>query len=109
MGTLTPVEEALKAGISRSLREMRMMRGLSQDALATAAGLTRSAIANIETGRQLVSLVVLYRLAQALGVQPASLLPPLEEAPTKLPLPPVSPEQEAWVRTIAAAVGVREG
>ena len=53
-------------------------RSWTQEELATrtSGSLTRSAIANIESGRQRVSLFQLYELARALEVQPQELLPP---------------------------------
>ncbi len=49
--------------------------GRSQAELAAATGMTRAAIANIELGRHRVTLDVLDRIARALRVDPASLLP----------------------------------
>jgi transcriptional regulator with XRE-family HTH domain len=54
--------------------------GITQGQLAAEAGLKRAAIANIELGRHRVTLDVLDRLAAALGVDPASLLPPVSTA-----------------------------
>lgn len=67
---------------------VRGARGdLSQARLAEAAGLTRAAVANIETGRQRVTLDVLDRIARALGVPPASLLPPSPAEPRRASVP----------------------
>ena len=49
---------------------------LTQERLAGLSQLSRSAIANIERGRQRLALHHLYLIAQALGVEPAALLPP---------------------------------
>lgn len=51
---------------------------LTQQALAsrTGRGLSRSAVANIERGRQRLAVHQLYLIAQALGVEPEDLLPP---------------------------------
>jgi transcriptional regulator with XRE-family HTH domain len=57
------------------LRQVRNRRGLSQDQLAKAAELSRTSIVNIEAGRQGVALGTVYRLAEALAVAPAHLLP----------------------------------
>lgn len=53
---------------------LRGARGLSQVALASRAGLTRSSISNIEAGRQNIRLTVLATIAAALEVAPAVLL-----------------------------------
>lgn len=69
---MTP-EEILSAFGSR-LRELRLARGLSQEALAAAAGLDRTYVSSCERGRRNVSLVNLHRLAGALDVEPADML-----------------------------------
>lgn len=48
---------------------------MTQDDLALLAEISRTSVVNIEKGRQGVSLHTLYRLAQALDVPPAALLP----------------------------------
>lgn len=55
------------------VRDARASR--SQADIARAAGMTRAAIANIETGRHRVTLDIFDRLARALGVPPTTLLP----------------------------------
>ncbi len=51
------------------LRDARKMRGISQRELAKAAGLSQSAIGNIESGRRELGEIGL-KVAQALGVDP---------------------------------------
>ncbi|MDR1692637.1 MAG: helix-turn-helix domain-containing protein [Oscillospiraceae bacterium] len=54
---------------------MRTKMGLSQAELAERSGLADSTISHLEsTSVYSVSLVVLYRIARALGVEPKSLL-----------------------------------
>jgi transcriptional regulator with XRE-family HTH domain len=57
--------------------KIRAQRGkdLSQEALASAIGLTRTSISNIEKGRQRLLLHTLADIAAALNVDAASLLP----------------------------------
>jgi transcriptional regulator with XRE-family HTH domain len=57
--------------------KIRTQRGknLSQEALASAIGLTRTSISNIENGRQKMLLHTLADIAAALKVDAASLLP----------------------------------
>lgn len=57
------------------IREWREDRELSQEALADAAGLHRTHISLIERGERSVRLATVYRLAVALEVQPADLMP----------------------------------
>jgi transcriptional regulator with XRE-family HTH domain len=59
------------------LREFRTAKGLSQEELAHAAGLHRTHISLIERNRRSVRLETLERLARALDVEPASLIPTL--------------------------------
>jgi ribosome-binding protein aMBF1 (putative translation factor) len=54
--------------LGRSVRELRELRGWSQTQLATASGMTQSAVARFEAGGTVPTLVVLDRLATALGV-----------------------------------------
>lgn len=74
-----PRSPALNAAFGQQLRELRTSVGLSQDALARRAGLSRTSVTNIEMGRQHVSLDVLYRLADGLGAEPRQLLPNKEK------------------------------
>ena len=67
--------------LGENLRQLRTMRGLSQDRLAELAGVSRNQISNIErnenSSRRSADPVLstLYRLARALHVPPAALLP----------------------------------
>lgn len=59
----------------QKLRTLRQARGMSQEALAEAAGLHRTHISLIERGRRSVRLETIQSLALALGVRPADLMP----------------------------------
>ena len=56
------------------LRAMRKERGYSQESLAHAAGLDRTYVNSAEAGRRNVTLRTIYRLAEALDVDPAELV-----------------------------------
>jgi transcriptional regulator with XRE-family HTH domain len=82
--------------------------GMTQEELATAVGLSRSSIANIERGTQAVSLDALYRIASALDRDPAELLPSREEAGLVLDVDPDlvrgfenSPAISDWLSRVA--------
>lgn len=55
------------AHLARNLISLRHARSLTQDALAKAAGVPRSTIANLESGEGNPSLTVLVKVANALG------------------------------------------
>ncbi|QNN25487.1 helix-turn-helix transcriptional regulator [Planctomycetales bacterium ZRK34] len=57
------------------VRTLREAAELSQEALAAKAGLHRTHISLIERGQRSVRLETIERLAIALGVQPAALMP----------------------------------
>src|SRR5207245_7720594 len=67
----------LKKYFAGRLRASRKARGLSQEELAHAAGLHRTHVSLIERSRRAIRLETLMRLAKALNVEPADLLPPL--------------------------------
>jgi transcriptional regulator with XRE-family HTH domain len=56
------------------VRVLRQARGLSQEALALAAGLDRTYIGGIERGERNISLLNIQKIVQALNVSPADLL-----------------------------------
>jgi transcriptional regulator with XRE-family HTH domain len=67
----------VKNGLNRSfgnrLRELRSASGVSQEELAHRAGLHRTYLGGIERGERNPSLANLYKLAEALGVDLATL------------------------------------
>ena len=73
-------EQDFNIGIGRRVREARTRAGLTQETLARQSGLTRGSITNIESGAQAPPPYRLARLAAALAVEPAQLLPSLVDA-----------------------------
>ena len=63
-----PEERQAASHLARNLASLRHTRSLTQDALAKAAAVPRSTIANLESGAGNPSLVVLVKVAAALGV-----------------------------------------
>jgi transcriptional regulator with XRE-family HTH domain len=66
--------ERLGAQISAARTERR----ITQAQLSSEIGLTRSSVANIEVGKQRITVETLVKIAQALGREPATLIPPTE-------------------------------
>lgn len=60
------------------LREIRNQSDLTQSQLGDRVGLGRTAVTNIENGKQAVALHQVYEFADALGVSVEKLLPQLE-------------------------------
>lgn len=63
----------------KKLAEARKKQGLTQEKLAVASSLSRSSIANIESGRQAIPLHTLLLIANALKIPAAELLPQPDE------------------------------
>jgi transcriptional regulator with XRE-family HTH domain len=59
----------------RRIRFLREKKGLSQEAFADAIGIHRTYIGGIERGERNPTLTMIYRIAQALKLTPAKLLP----------------------------------
>lgn len=63
------------AALGDRLRQLRILRDMSQDELAQAAGLSRSVVSHVESGAVGIGLLRLLALARALRVAVAELLP----------------------------------
>ena len=65
------------------LRELRRKAGLSQEKLADSAGLHRTYVSGVERGLRNISLENIDRLAAALDVEMAELMPKRETGEAK--------------------------
>ena len=63
-----------EAIVGANIRRLRKARGLTQEALAHEAGAAMRYIAGVERGEENPSLRILVKIAEALKVEPASLL-----------------------------------
>jgi transcriptional regulator with XRE-family HTH domain len=70
------MEDLIYAEIGRRIREERDKNGWTQQELSDKTELTRSSIANIESGRQKIQVHVLYLFADLFKINPMDLLPP---------------------------------
>lgn len=82
-----PLATFLQRAIGRRVAFLRgrLSPKLTQEQLSarTRGQISRSAVANIESGRQRIAVHHLYHLAQALEVEPVELLPASSELPSE--------------------------
>ena len=61
-------QEDPRIAFGRAVRFFRTQRGMSQEALADAAGIHRTYIGDVERGKRNIALVNMHRIADALNV-----------------------------------------
>ena len=71
--TVAPVAPEA-AAFGKTLGRLREQRGLTQEKLAHAAGLSTNYVSDIERGMTIVSLTTILKLSHGLGCAPADLL-----------------------------------
>lgn len=91
--------------IGAHLAEARQQRGVRQADLATAVGLTRASVTNIESGAQRIQVHTLVAAAQALGLDPADIISQAVEgsAPIVQVMPGGQREAALLTRRLVAA------
>ena len=67
-------EKAIKKDFGARMRAIRKSKGLSQEALALMCELDRTYIGGVERGERNISLINIYKIAEALGVLPRKFL-----------------------------------
>jgi transcriptional regulator with XRE-family HTH domain len=67
------VKASLQERVARRIREMRIARGLTQDAVATRLEIALKNYQRVESGRQNLTLSTVERVALSLGVEPVDL------------------------------------
>jgi transcriptional regulator with XRE-family HTH domain len=65
---------ALRRAFARNVRQFRRQKGMTQSELATAAGLGRCFVSQIERGRFSATLETVAALSAALGICPTLLI-----------------------------------
>lgn len=79
---LTPIKKepaALTSTLGQVIKEVRQRLGLSQEELATKAGLHRTYISNIEQGERNPSLTTLTNLSAAMNLECSHLMQMVEQ------------------------------
>lgn len=66
----------LKVRVGLNVQDIRRGKGLSQEALAHAADISRSYMGKLENGKNAMSLTALEKIAAALSVDPSALVAP---------------------------------
>ena len=66
----------LKVRVGLNVQDIRRGKGLSQEALAHAADISRSYMGKLENGKYAMSLTALEEIAAALSVDPSALVAP---------------------------------
>lgn len=74
---MMPKKDQRCAAFGLTVRKYRHDKGISQEALADITSIHRTYIGGIERGERNPTLLLIHRIAEALGVAPARLLEPL--------------------------------
>ena len=64
--------------VGSTIRQLRVQKGMSQELLSGLAGIARSHLAMIETGRKQPNLETIWKIAQALQLCPSELIAKIE-------------------------------
>ena len=64
----------IKAVVGKNVRQYRELKGLSQEELAFDADMHRTYVSGVERGIRNPTVLIVAKLAQALGVEPCKLL-----------------------------------
>ncbi|MEO0395711.1 MAG: helix-turn-helix transcriptional regulator [Cyanobacteria bacterium P01_A01_bin.137] len=71
-------KDAFYVDLGQKVRAVREERKLTQEALASLLGITRTSVTNIEKGRQKMFLHTFLEIAQGLSVSPDALMPSMQ-------------------------------
>lgn len=100
------LEDRFLAELGQRVRGTRALRGMSRKTLSRASGLSERYIAQLESGQGNVSIILLRRIAQAMGMRIDDLVSGNDTSPDwpvlRDLLKDATPEQIAQVKTILA-------
>lgn len=107
---LVGAPEDFYQALGERLKKARKSARLTQEDLASAVGISRTSVANMEAGRQHVSVHLLAQFADRLGLSVSDLTPPLPAqsglAERDSKYGDLTPEQQRWVaRVLSGAEG----
>lgn len=69
-----------QSAVGETIRRLQMEKNLSQELLSGLAGIARTHLSMIETGRKQANFGTIWRLALALGLRPSELVERIEQA-----------------------------
>ena len=69
----------IQKNFGKSIKLIRLNKGISQEELAELAGLHRTYISDVERGARNVSLVNIWRISEGLGIFPSELFKRIEK------------------------------
>jgi XRE family aerobic/anaerobic benzoate catabolism transcriptional regulator len=102
-------EERFLEQLGQRVRTMRALRGMSRKVLARVSGISERYIAQLESGKGNVSIVLLRRVANAMGAHLEDLIPAADPAPDwqviRDLLRKASPNQIAQAKDLLASAG----
>src|SRR6201994_408615 len=108
-GTSDP-ETGFLEQLGQRVRTMRSLRGMSRKVLAKVSGISERYIAQLESGKGNVSIVLLRRVSNAMGAHLEDLIPSSEPAPDwqviRDLLRKATPSQIAQAKEVLAGHGV---
>jgi transcriptional regulator with XRE-family HTH domain len=58
----------IKIRFGKRIRELRLLKGISQEKLSELANIDRTYVTGIETGKRNVSIVIIEKLSKAFGI-----------------------------------------
>ncbi len=79
-------KRTLYSSIGLKIKEIRQVKGMSQEIFANLLNLTRASIANIEQGRQRVTIHLIYDICKITEVNITDLLPVIQNEEELLPM-----------------------
>lgn len=109
MDASVETEASFLEQLGQRVRTMRGLRGMSRKVLAKVSGISERYIAQLESGKGNVSIVLLRRVSQALGTHPEDLIPASDPVPDwpvmRDLLRRASPVQLAHARDVLSGLG----